>query len=364
MIPVGNQPLLEYVLEAAVAAGIDEIVLVVGHARERIQSHFGDGHDWDVPIRYVTQAHQLGAAHALSQVESTVEDPFFVLHGDQLVEAALLERLLDHWNATETPTIATVQSERPTEYGAVEVDEMAVRSVSKTPTDDPPFLVNAGAYVFDDRIFDVIRGIEATETSDFGIATALQILADNDGLSAVVHRDSWQDLTYPWDLLTTNAQLLHSRPGPPDETDISVHDSAAVSADVALDDGVSISPNATVLPGTSVGKNVRVGANVTLSNCIVMSDARIGNGAVLHDCIVGESAVIGPNVTVEGGPADVVIADTVHRDVGLGGVVADRATLRGNVTVTPGTVVGRTVRADSGTVLGGRIESGEMVRRG
>jgi len=96
----------------------------------------------------------------------------------------------------------------------------------------------------------------------------------------------------------------------------------------------------------------------------VMDDTRIGDGAVLHDCIIGGSATIGPNVTVEGGPAAVIIDDTIYHDVGLGGVVGDRAKLHGNVTVTPGTIIGRAVRAESGTVVDGRIESGETVRRG
>lgn len=48
MIPIGNRPLLEHVLEAARAAGIDEFVFVVGYERERSQSYFGD--DWDVNI--------------------------------------------------------------------------------------------------------------------------------------------------------------------------------------------------------------------------------------------------------------------------------------------------------------------------
>ncbi|MDZ7745941.1 MAG: sugar phosphate nucleotidyltransferase [Halobacteriales archaeon] len=70
MVPVGNRRFSNRVLEAAVEAGVDEVVFVVGHASERIQSYFGDGDDWDVPIRYVAQDHRLGAAHALSQVES------------------------------------------------------------------------------------------------------------------------------------------------------------------------------------------------------------------------------------------------------------------------------------------------------
>jgi glucose-1-phosphate thymidylyltransferase len=290
-----------------------------------------------------------------------VDGHFLVLHGDQLVDGALLAGLLERWDETETPTIAAVQSDRPTEYGAVEVADETVRAVSRTPSEEPPFLVNGGAYVFDERVFDAIPEISETGESDFGMATALQRLADSGTLSAVLSKRPWQDLTFPWDLVATNATLVR---GQHDDTDRrGVHDTAAVSGDVALDEGVSVGPNATVLPGTSLGENVQIGANATLSDCIVMDGAQVGDGAVLHDCIVGESATVGPNVTAEGGPADVVVDDTVHRHVSLGGVVADRATLHGGVTVTPGTVVGREVDAESGTVLQGRIASGETVRR-
>ena len=361
MIPVGNQPILESVLEAAIGAGVENFVFVVGHAQERIQSHFESGDDWGVNIQYVVQDHRLGAAHALSQVESMVDGHFLTLHGDQLIDETLISRLVERWNGTERPTMAAVQSDRPTEYGAVEVNGENVRSVSKAPTDDPPFLVNAGAYVFDDRVFDVIRDIKETADGDFGMATALQQLADQGLLSAVLHRGPWLDLTYPWDLLRTNQALLHGHST--DGIHDGVHETAVVSEDVALDTDASVGPHATLLSGTSVGRNARIGANAVLSNCIVFDGARIGDGAVLHDCIIGEAASVGPNVTVEGGPARVILDDTVHRKVDLGGVVADRARLGGNVTVTPGTVVGREVQVDSGSVLQGEIQSGETVRR-
>ncbi|MFC6974680.1 sugar phosphate nucleotidyltransferase [Halomicroarcula sp. GCM10025709] len=211
MVPVGNRPILESVLDAAIDAGAGEVVLVVGHCRERIQNHFGDGDGWGVPISYVVQDHQLGAAHALSQVAERVDGPFVTLHGDQLVDPELVARLVDRYEATAQSTIAVVQSDRPTEYGAVDVDGERVRSVSATPTEEPPFLVNAGAYVFDEAVFAAIDAAEPRETREFGMATMLQRLADDGALSAVVHRGPWRDVTHPWDLLATNAQLLHER---------------------------------------------------------------------------------------------------------------------------------------------------------
>jgi NADH dehydrogenase len=63
-------------------------------------------------------------------------------------------------------------------------------------------------------------------------------------------------------------------------------------------------------------------------------------------------------------PATVVVGDTVHRDVTLGGVVGDNASIGGGATLTDGAVVGDDVRADAGVVIDGRVESGAVVRRG
>ncbi|ELZ24220.1 glucosamine-1-phosphate N-acetyltransferase [Halosimplex carlsbadense 2-9-1] len=364
MLPVANRPILESVVEAAVDAGADEILLVVGYRHDRIQDHFGDGDDWDATVRYVVQDHQIGAAHALSLAASAVDGPFVALHGDRPVDPALIERLVERYERSERPSVAAARSQRPTEYGSVELDGESVVGVSAEPTDDPPFLVNAGAYVFDERVFDAVEAADPDARShlDLGMATALQSLADDGLLTAVVDGGDVRDVTYPWDLLSANAARL--RDGGSTGVPEGVHATASVSGDTALAESVSVGSHTSVLAGTALGPNVRVGSNVTLSNCIVMAGAEIGHGAALSDCVVGESVSVGPNATVEGGEADVVVDGRVHDDVRLGGVLGDRTTLRGNVTVLPGTVVGCDVRADAGTVLDGRIDSRDTVRRG
>ena len=73
MVPVANRPLLEHVVEAVAAAGINRIALVVGYRQERIRNHFGDGDDWGVTIEYVEQSTQLGTGHAVLQAEPVVD---------------------------------------------------------------------------------------------------------------------------------------------------------------------------------------------------------------------------------------------------------------------------------------------------
>src|SRR5206468_13039937 len=86
MIPVGNRPLLESVVQALVENGVRDLVFVVGYRRERIQSHFQDGKSFHARITYVTQQKQLGTAHGVSEARPHLEGPFLVPDGRNMVD--------------------------------------------------------------------------------------------------------------------------------------------------------------------------------------------------------------------------------------------------------------------------------------
>src|SRR5947199_376935 len=94
MIPVGNRPLLEYVVQALVDNGIRDLIFIVGYRRERIQSHFQDGKAFGAHITYVTQTKQLGTAHAIWEARAHLEDSFVVLNGSNMVDGRFVGDLL------------------------------------------------------------------------------------------------------------------------------------------------------------------------------------------------------------------------------------------------------------------------------
>src|SRR5207249_3953991 len=116
MIPVGNRPLLEYVVQALVDNGIRDLVFIVGYRRERIQSHFQDGKAFGAHITYVTQTKQLGTAHAIWEARAHLEDPFVVLNGSNMVDGRIVEDLL---GAAARPAVLITESERTQSYGVV-----------------------------------------------------------------------------------------------------------------------------------------------------------------------------------------------------------------------------------------------------
>ncbi|MGQ4554933.1 sugar phosphate nucleotidyltransferase [Halobellus sp. GM3] len=361
MIPIGNQPLLEHVLEAAKEAGIDEFVFVVGYKRERIQSHFGDGDDWDVDIEYAVQETQLGTGHALLQAESHVDGNFLALNGDRIVEPSAISAVIEERRETGRPAIGVTRHRNPENYGVVELDGRAVRSIEEKPpahtvkTD----YINAGVYGLGESVFDDLR--EAEREGELEITSVLREYRD--ALRAVRFDGLWLDVSYHWDTLSVNSGMLDRVPAPVAET-ATIDERATVVDGTAIGSDARVRPGATVLPGTALGDNVEVGSNAVVSNSVVLADATIGDGAVVRDCVVGENASIGPNSTIEGGEADVVVDGRVHGDVRLGGVVGDNATLGGGVTVAPGTVLGNDARVETGAVVDGWIETDAIVRRG
>jgi glucose-1-phosphate thymidylyltransferase len=361
MVPVGNKPVLEHVVEALVDAGVTELVFVVGYRRERIQTHFGDGDDWDTDIEYVVQEKQLGTGHAVLQAQGNVGDEFLVVNGDSFVGTDLLVDLIE--GAGEGPAVAVTRSDEPTDYGVVDVENGKVVGLEEKPRvyDAETETINAGAYRFDRGVFEDIR--ESSGGGEIALTDAVvRRTEEGEGVQAV-YTDGWDDISHLWDVLSVNAATVSDEmEAEREDSHRGVHPTAHVAEAVAVGRNVRVGPNATVLPGTSLGDNVSVGAGAVVANSVLFADASVGENAVVRDCVVAGNASMGPNATVEGGKADVVVEGGLYQDVRLGGVVGDNSTVGGGACLEPGTVLGNDVRVGTGATTKGRVGSGTVVR--
>jgi len=365
MLPVANRPVLEHVVEAVADAGVEEIVLVVGYKRDRIQTHFGDGDDWGVDIEYAVQSKQLGTGHAVLQAADHLDDAFVVLNGDRVLSPDLVSSVIDRTEAGDAPVVSVTRVENARNYGVVELDGQRVAAIHEKPAAhrSRSDIINAGVYGFEPSVLDAIRETETEPSGELALTATLDEIAADEGLTAVRYGDYWLDISYLWDVLSVNEAVV-SRLADGASAEPTTGPGATVAGDVAVDDDVRVGANATIHPRVSLGENVTVGPNAVVSNAVVLPDATIEAGAVVTDCIVGENATVGPNSTVVGGTARVVVEDEVHRDVRLGGVVGDNAVLGGGVVVDPGTVVGDHASVESGVTLDGRVPPNAEVRRG
>ena len=363
MIPVANKPLLEYIVEAVAAAGVETITLVVGYNQERIRNYFADGDDWGVTITYVEQATQLGTGHAVLQAESAVDRPFVVLNGDRIVEPAIIERVAAAVRDDTHPVITTTTVETPREYGVITGDGETVTNIEEKP--DGPVetnQINAGIYGFSPAFFETIR---TTHTNgELTLTAALNEHAREHGsIERLSYTGQWLEVSNLWDLLRVNAGLIETEATAHSE-DGATHEQETVADDVVLADSVRVGPNVTIGGNTAIGRNVTVEANAVVENAIIFPDTVIGAGAVIRDAVIASNVRIGPNVTIDGPPDSMVVEDTVHQDIELGGVVGDNTTIGAGATLTTGAVVGDDVETDAGVTIDSRIAAGTTVRRG
>jgi len=362
MLPIANKPILEHVIESVKTAGIEEVVLVVGYKRQRIQNYFGDGDDWDVDLTYVVQNNQLGSGHALLQAEGVIGRDILVLNGDQIVDSTAIEDVVDARRETTNAVMAVSQSAETHLYGVVDVENGFVSDLIEkpSPSEAESKLINAGVYAFGPEIFSTLR--DEDSDGELGLTAALSQYLKDHPVQALRYEGNWFDVSRPWDLLTANAVLLDESTR--DRNQVTIDDTAIVLEGAQIGRDTYIQPNATVLRGTALGDNVTVGAGSVLENAIVMADATIGANATVRDCILGANARVGPGTIAEGGRADVLLNDTLHRDVRFGGIVGDNSTIGAGVTITPGTRLGNDATVESRCVLDGWYGPDETIRRG
>ncbi len=378
MLPAANRPILEHVLDALVEAGIDDIHLVVGYERDRVQDHFGPTYR-DRPISYHLQRNQLGSGHALQQVEGDLDTDFLVVNGDQLVQSRLVSDVLGaHTPATDTATLAIVQSERTSDYGGVEIEgDQVVRLVEKPRPGEFHYL-NAGVYAFAPSIFETLDSTPQ-RAGELSLIDAIVRLLDSDRQVRGVRTEGvWLDATYPWDLLSVAQTVLSRAYLDADGTaylgrldgdePVRVDTTAAVHEDATLRGPVVVGPDTVVGPRAVVGPNVALGANVTVESgsvvkrSVVDGDTLIGANATVVDCVTGQGVQLGPGTTIPGGEADVRVNGEVHERCQLGGVVADRARIGGGSTIAPGVLVGPGALLQPGTHVDRNVDEAAEVR--
>lgn len=372
MLPVVNRPLLEHVIEAIATAGIDEVVLVVGYERDRIQTHFGDGDDWDLSISYARQDTQLGTAHAVAQAAKHVDEDFLVLNGDRIIDPSIIEDVQQtHDRFGAAATVAVTPVEDPEPYGVVEAEAGILESVIEKPTGGSPSnMINAGVYGFTSDIFAVINDLEPGPSGEYRITDAINELAASedvfgdetqDDVRAIHYDGTWLDVSHLWDLLSVTGVMLDADGGLQEG---SVADGAELGSPLHIAGTAAIGANAVIGRGSAIGPNARVGPNATVERSVVFADATIEAGAVVRDCIVGANATIEANATVAGGEGTVIVEGEVHDDVPLGGVLGDNATVGGGAVLDAGSIVGDGATLGPGVTIGGRIADGVEVQRG
>ena len=153
MLPIGNQLLLERIINQLREAGIRRVHLATHYKKEMISGHFGDGKSFGVEVRYVEENQPLGTAGALSLLDAS-GDPILVVNGDILNQIDFRAMLDFHREHGADMTVGVRHFEQQIPYGRVETEGVRVTRISEKPT--LRCYINAGIYLLDPNLCRLI----------------------------------------------------------------------------------------------------------------------------------------------------------------------------------------------------------------
>lgn len=187
MLPVGDRPLLEIIVDQLKEAGIRQVNVATHYKSEAISDHFKNGEDFGVDIRYVREDQPLGTAGALSLLEES-DDPLLVINGDILTRVDFRAMLDFHREHQAELTIGVREYEFRVPYGVIETDGVAVKGISEKPVVRQ--FINAGIYLLNPAVRKMIPNGQP-----YDIPELIQLLIDN-GRCVVCFpiREYWLDI--------------------------------------------------------------------------------------------------------------------------------------------------------------------------
>ena len=210
MLPLVDKPLIQYVVEEAIASGIEEIIIITGRGKRAIEDHFDISFELEDILRqkgkrkllaevqkisnmldicYVRQKEPSGLGHAILCARNLVKgEPFAVLLGDDVIDATVpvLKQMLEVYNTYNAPVIAIQEVDRNqvSNYGiikATQIEEGIYRvtdMVEKPPVDEAPSnLAIIGRYILTPDIIELLKKTRPGSGKEIQLTDALRDLA-------------------------------------------------------------------------------------------------------------------------------------------------------------------------------------------
>jgi NDP-sugar pyrophosphorylase family protein len=170
MLPVGDRPLLEHVIQQLRRSGIHDVNMTTHYLPETISNHFGDGEGFGVRLNYVQEDNPMGTAGGLKLMKRP-EGPFLVVNGDILTGVPFQEMLMYHRKHRAEITVGVRKYEMQVPFGVVQCEDVQITGLQEKPS--LSFFINAGTYLLEPSAYDSIP-----EGQSFDMTDLIQKLLD------------------------------------------------------------------------------------------------------------------------------------------------------------------------------------------
>ena len=169
MLPLGNKPLLEYIIQwVKNAGGIDNIVVCVSYLHRTIEDYFEDGARFGVEIEYTRSERPLATAGQLKTAEKLLDEPFVCVYGDSVYKFNLRKMIREHMESKAFVSMALLAYSTKLKYGFIDMNgQDKVTAWREKP--EISGLINIGCYVMEPEFLKLIP-----KSGSFGMDDAVR----------------------------------------------------------------------------------------------------------------------------------------------------------------------------------------------
>ncbi|MBI5644828.1 UTP--glucose-1-phosphate uridylyltransferase [Candidatus Kaiserbacteria bacterium] len=218
MLPIVDKPIIQYVVEEAVASGIEEIIIVTGWHKRSIEDHFDYPFELEKRLRdagkneqadevtrianlanfvYIRQKGPYGNGTPVLNAKSVIGDePFAILWGDEFIysDPPRLRQMMDVWEKTGIPNVSAVRIPEKDlgKYGIADVSDVEpgifkIKSIVEKPKsgEAPSNLAAHGAWIMPPRLFEILEKTAVGKNNELWLQDAISTLAKEQDVHAV-----------------------------------------------------------------------------------------------------------------------------------------------------------------------------------
>lgn len=246
MIPVVDTPVIQYVVEEAVASGITDILMIIGKGKRAIEEHFDRSYELEnrleekgkeellkqmrhisemANIHFIWQKEQNGLGDAIRYAEYHVgNEPFAVLLGDTIMETdktpvmGQLVQVFEQYGSSVVG-LEEVERERVSRYGIldghqIEGDLYKAQAFIEKPgiEEAPSNLAISGRYIFTPQIFDYLHKTKPGLNNEIQLTDAMRAMVQDEDFYGWVYHGKRHDVGNTLDFIKTNVWLGLQRP--------------------------------------------------------------------------------------------------------------------------------------------------------
>jgi mannose-1-phosphate guanylyltransferase len=155
MLPLGEKPILEHIINWTKKSGVKSFVLCVSYLRKTIEDYFGDGEKFGIKIEYAISNKALATAGQLKTAEKFIDDTFVCMYGDSIFDFSLRNMIKQHAKKKAFVTMSLHEYKTNLPYGVIETSKTG-KVLNWIEKPEIKANVNIGCYVMEPKVFSLI----------------------------------------------------------------------------------------------------------------------------------------------------------------------------------------------------------------